>query len=192
MTAAQRSASVVGRHGPRQIDCRAHDPSALEGPCRRQAGDDAIDVLVRHRRRDQGDRPVDEERAQVVKGGSERGRSGRVVGAIEQDLAPARLEELEPSRPDGRGIPGTPGIGPDPVAIPALAERVEERIGHGDVRGLVPAAEADPGRTQPRQVDLDAVTVPAEESRRDDLGERHAEPARPSPDDRRAPRRSPR
>ena len=142
--------------------------------------------------------PVGEERPEVVEGRREGRGAGRVVGAVEQDLATADVEQLEPARPARRRVAAAPGVVADRGDAGGL-ERVEERVGDGDVRGLVPAAQADPGPAEPRQLDLDPVAVPAEERRRRDLGQRDAQPPRPAPDDgerlaasRRSPRGRPR
>ena len=71
--------------------------------------------LSRHRAVDEGEgrrrglATAGEERPQVVEGERERRRAGRVVRAVEQDLAPVDLEELQPAGPRGRAVAAPPG-----------------------------------------------------------------------------------
>ena len=129
-----------------------------------------------------------EVRAQVVEGLGEGRGAGRVVRPVEQDLVAVHGQQLEAPGPRRARIPGAParGVG---RRDPGVVERVEQRVGDGDVRGLVPAAQPDPHRPEPRQLDGQAVAVPAEQRRRPDLGERRRPCAAPAGGRWRAPRR---
>ena len=87
---------------------------------------------------------------------------------------PGQIAVAYPVRRAGRVHAGDPG----------RCQRVEERIGDGDVGRLVPTAQADPRAAETRQLDVDPVAIPAEQRRGLDLGERDAEAARAPPDDR--------
>ena len=174
----------VGRgHRPREVEARAHDGRALERGGGHEGGDDAIDILVRHRRRHERQRPVGQERPEVVERDRQRRGAGRVVRAVEQDVAVAGPDELEAPGPHGRGVARPAGRRRDRRDAGRL-ERVEQRIGGRDVGRLVATAQADPGSPEAWQLDLDPVTVPAEERRRPDLGQGHAEASRAPADDR--------
>ena len=70
------------------------------------------------------------------------------------------------------------------VAIPAVSSASSTASATAAFVGLVAAAERDPRRAERRQLDLDAVPIPAEERRRRDLGERRPDPPGPAPDHR--------
>ena len=185
--AQRRASSLAGIARGRSTAVVTIRAPAMDGG-RGQRGDDAVDVLVRHRGGHDGEWPVGEERPQIVQGRGERRRTRRVVGPIEQDLAPVGDDQLEASGPGGAGITRSTGL-----AIRAgdagRLEGIEQGVRDGDVRGLVTAAQPDPGPAERRQVDDDPVAIPAEQRGRRDLDEGHAQAARPAPDDGRAPRR---
>jgi hypothetical protein len=73
--------------------------------------DDAIDVLVGHRRGHEGQRSVGQERPEIVEGDGEGGGARRVVGSVEQHVPAVDAHQLEAPRP-GRGrIARSPGGG---------------------------------------------------------------------------------
>ena len=129
--------------------------------------------------------PIGEEGLEVVEGDRQCGGAGGVVGAVEQHVAAIQPEELEAPGPDGGRVADPPGDGRC-AGDPCCVERIEQRIGDGRVRRLVPAAQSDPRRPQPGQVDVDAVAIPAEQRSRDGLRERHAQSPCSPPDDRQA------
>ncbi len=92
------------------------------------------------------------------------------------------LEELEPARPAGGRVPPTPGVVVD-RGDPGDRQGVEHGVGDCDVGRLVSAAQPDPRLAQAGQGHRDAVAVPAEERGGGHLGQRHAHPAGPPPDD---------
>ena len=102
---------------------------------------------------------------------------------VEQHVAVADAQQLEPTRPDRIGVAAPPCLVGD-RRDPGRLERVERRIGDRHVRRLVAPAQADPGPPEPRQLDVDPVAVPAEQRRGPDLGQRHADAPRATPDDR--------
>ena len=148
------------------------------------ARDDAIDVLVRHRRGHERQRPVGAGTAagRRARPPAPRPRPGcgrRRAGRRDR----RRRMQLEPAGPDGGRVAAPAGRRRDRRDAGRL-ERVEQRVGDRGVGRLVAAAQADPRRSEARQLDLDPVAVPAEERRRLDLGQRHAEPPRAPADDR--------
>ena len=160
----QRAASSAAGIARGDVEARADDGRTGQRLGRGERRDDAVDVLVRHRRGHEGDRPAVEERPQVVERDGQGGGAGRVVGAVEEHVAVADAQQLEPARPDRGRVAAPPGVGRDGRDAGRL-ERVERRIGDRRVGRLVPSAQADPGRPEARQVDLDPVAVPAEERR---------------------------
>ena len=103
-------------------------------------------------------------RPEIVEGLGERRSSGGVVGSVEQDVVTVDRQQFEATRPHGRGIPAAPGIvrrGGDASGL----ERIEDRIGDRDVRGLVPPRS--PTRTTPSRGSstLRPVSIPAAEGR---------------------------
>ena len=58
-------------------------------------------------------------------------------------------------------------------------ERIEDGVGHRDVRGLVPAEQADAGPAEPRQLDGEPVAVHLEDRGRLHHGQRDVHPLRP-------------
>ena len=97
---------------------------------------------------------------------------------------PSTREQLEPAGPDRARRSRDRRAASVDRRDPGRLERVEQRVGDRHVGGLVAAAQPDAGRPERRQLDVDAVAIPAEERRRRDLGQRHAEPPRAAPDDR--------
>ena len=164
-----------------QVDGGRDDPGVREGRRRGEGGDDAVDVLVGHRRRHERDAdPRVEERPEVVEGGGEGRGAGRVVGAVEEHVATAGGQQLQPARPGRRRRSRRRRAASSTRAMPGGRERVEDRVGDGDVRRLVPAAQADAGPPEPRQLDGRARRGPSREERgRRHHGQRHAEPPRP-------------
>ena len=122
-------------------------------------------------------------RAQVVEGGGEGRRAGGIVCAVEQDLAAEDVEELEPAGPRRARIASATGRGAH-RSDARRGELVEQGVGDGRVLGLVPAAERDSRRTEGRELDVDAIAVPAHERRRADLEQRCPNAPRSTADDR--------
>ena len=94
-------------------------------------------------------------------------------------------QEFEPPRPDRIRIAPPPRLVGD-RRDPGRLEGIERRIGDRHVRRLVAPAQADAGPPEPRQLDLDPIAVPAQQRRGRDLGQRHADAQRATPDDRQA------
>jgi hypothetical protein len=101
-------------------------------------------------------------------------RGAAELCAVEEHVAIADTEQLQPSRPRGGRIAAA-ARGIVRRGDPGLRERVQQRVSDGDVRGLVAAAKSDPRPPEPRQRHVDPVPIPAEERRRGDLAQRNAE-----------------
>ncbi len=117
--------------------------------------------------------------------GGERRGPGRIVGTVKEHVAaagPLPDDQLQPSRPDRGRVAAPAGVvvGGDQTG---RLERVEDRVGHRDVRGLVATPESDTRRSEPGQIHDDPVAIPVEERRGRHDAKIHAHPGRPSPDD---------
>ena len=88
--------------------------------------------------------PSVEERPEVVERDGQGGGAGRVVRTVEQHVAVADPQQLQPARPDGIRIAAPPRLVGD-RRDPGRLERIERRIGDRHVRRLVAPAQADPG-----------------------------------------------
>ena len=99
--ARQSVGKVRRREGARAFEGGADDGRSRERVRTGERGDDARDVLVGHRRGDERDRAGRQVRPEVVEGGREGGRPGRVVGTVEQHVPAAGRDQLETARPDG-------------------------------------------------------------------------------------------
>ncbi len=144
---------------------RASARAAAAGQGSHHAGD----ILVGHRPDDEGDRrrlglaAAGQERTEVVEGPGQDRATGRVVGAVEEDLmASACWMQLEPAGPAGVGVAPAAGIRLDRCDS-GVGQGIEDRVRDSHVGGLVPPAQTNPGRTEAGQLDLDPVTVEAEE-----------------------------
>ena len=183
-----------GGQRPRGVDRGAHDGRAVQREPGGDGGHDPGDVLVGHRRphHDERRRRIRAATGEVRPQVRERLREGRravgVVGAVEQHLAPpaARpvdLDQLEPSGPAGAGVPRAAGVGRDARDAGGF-EGVEDRVGDRDVGRLVPAAERDGRRAEPRERDALVIAVPAQDRGGLHGHQRHAEPGAPAADHR--------
>ena len=92
--------------------------------------------------------PAREVRPEVVERAGEGRGTRRVVGPVEQDVA-AVGPRSSSSRP-GQRAPAYPArrAAASVVRDPGRLQRVEQRVGDGDVGGLVPAAQPDPRRAR--------------------------------------------
>ena len=184
--------------GPRHVELSRHDPRLPQRARDSQRPDHPVDILVGHRRGDEGRPAGCEKRPKIVERGRQGRRPGRVVGPVEQDVAAFDREQLQPTGPASRRVTLPTGRNRD-VGDARFLEGVEESVGDRDVGRLVPPAKADLGPAQPRQLHLDAVTRQPDDRWRLDDGQRHLQPCRPPPNDRerfarrrRSRRRSPR
>ena len=181
--ARPQAGELVGRQPPRAADRRRHDPRVAQ---RRRAGqrvDHPGDVLVGHRGGQEREPAPAEERPELVERRGEGGRTGGIVGAVEQHVPTPDREELEPARPAGVGVSAPPGRRGN-LGDAGRFESVEDRVRDSNIGGLVPASQPDPGSAEPRQIDDQPVTVDRDDGRRVHDRERNAEPSRPPPDDR--------
>ena len=98
------------------------------------------------------------------------------MGPVQQHLPARDIEQLQAPRPANRRVSGPPRLVPD-SGDPRRLERVERRVGDRRVRRLVASPQADPDPSQPPELDVDPVTVQAEQRRR----RRHGQRSRHSP-----------
>jgi hypothetical protein len=70
------------------------------------------------------------------------------VGAVEEDVAAADRQQLEPARPAGAGEAGPTGRRWTAGDAGAL-ERIEDLIGNRRIGALMAPAEPDPGPSEP-------------------------------------------
>ena len=132
-------------------------------PRRGEGGRDAVDVLVGHRGRHQGRRA---RRPGTGAGHRGRWRARRRRPGCGRHPAGRR-------GPRSRAVPGDPAT--PPLAYPARrcrgrgprdpgrVERIEQRVGDGDVGRLVATAQTDPRSPETGQLDVDPVAIPAEQ-----------------------------
>ena len=73
-----------------------------------------------------------------------------------------------PAGPARVRIPASSGVGRNRRDAGRL-QRIQDGVRHGDIGGLVASAQPDTNLAESRQLDLDAVPVPAQERRRPDL-----------------------
>ena len=176
------------------VDLGADDPGIGQRRARGQGAHDAGHILVGHRPDDERERrrlglaAAGQERTEVVEGpGQDRG-TGRVVGTVEEDLV-ARRRSISSSRPGQRASRSPAGGHPgSTVAIPASARA--SRIASATATLAAWCRPRSPTRVSPEagQLDLDPVTVEAEEWRPAapaGAGRRPARPAAGSPPGRR-------
>jgi hypothetical protein len=173
----------VRRQRPRSLDRSGDDPGVGKGRRADQGVDDTGDVLVGHRCGEQRQPAGAEEWPQLIERRGERGRPGRVVRAVEEDVPAVDAEQLEPAGPANVGVPASAGrVGN--VGDPGRGKRIQDGVGDGHVRGLVAAAQPDPRLSEARQLHDQSVAIDGDDRRRIDDRERDPEASRPPADDR--------